>query len=110
MPTKAKACQISSQEARAARPGREGGAPQLRKGGVYALPDAGEYVAGVCGEGGRVFLFHRRVWEGGGWVLNMPVAYEVRPEGTIITGSGRNTGWAAAELRDTGRTAGTGAD
>lgn len=85
----------------------ERGTPRgLRLGGVYLIPDGAEVVAGVpCGDG-RCFLYHPLVWEGRSWILSMPVAYEINPDGSIVTGKGIATGWSGEQMVDTGRTAG----
>lgn len=72
----------------------------LRYGGVYRLPDGGEFVVGAGG-GGHYFLYHPLVWKGHRWIINMPVAYEVDHRRGICTGAGRPTGWTIEDLQDT---------
>jgi hypothetical protein len=82
--------------------GRLGG---FREGGIYQTPDGSEVIAGVPCGGGRCFLYLPLVWAGRSWIIGMPVAYEITPEGSIITGKGAATGWRGEQLSDTGRTA-----
>jgi hypothetical protein len=77
----------------------------LKQGGVYALPDGTELVAGV-GRAGRYFLYHPLVWAGKAWIVSMPIAYEIDAEGRVLTHTGRPTGWRSADLIDTQRVAG----
>ena len=76
---------------------------ELRQGGVYLLPDARELVVGI-GREGHYFLYHPLLWEGQTWIINLPIAYEIDPEGRVITGRGQSTAWRIEDLVDTGRT------
>ncbi|MBC7929797.1 MAG: hypothetical protein H7Z38_04440 [Rubrivivax sp.] len=70
------------------------------------MPNGTEVVAGVPGSGGRRFFYHPLVWQGSAWIISMPVAYEIIPDGSIVTGRGVGTGWSAGQVLDTGRTTG----
>ena len=92
-----------------ARAARRVAAPrsEFRQGGVYALPDGTELVAAAA-PGGRYLLYHPLVWAGRAWVVEMPVAYVVTPEGHLFTRAGRPTPWRVEDLTDLRRTAGRG--
>jgi len=74
----------------------------LRLGGVYALPNGKEVVAGV-GREGHYFLYHPLVWRIGAWIVSMPIEYEIDAQGLIITCSGEASSWRFEDLIDTGR-------
>ena len=76
---------------------------ELRQGGVYALPDGTELVAGV-GRAGHYFFYHPRAWKEGVWIVNLPIAYEVGTGGQLVTGCGQTTPWRIEDLRDSGHT------
>ncbi|HYE65337.1 MAG TPA: hypothetical protein VD966_07135 [Pyrinomonadaceae bacterium] len=76
---------------------------RLRQCGVYALPNGKEFVVGV-GREGHYFLYHPLIWKGRAWIVNMPVAYEISPEGAIVTGTGQPTCWSIEDLTDTSQT------
>ncbi len=77
--------------------------PQLRPGGLYRLPDGPEVVVGVRGTN-HYFLFHLRLWTIAGWIVSLPVAFEIKDNGELITGKGRPTQWCIEDLKDTGIT------
>lgn len=70
---------------------------ELIRGNLYALPSGEELVVGV-GCGGHYFLYHPLVWAGRDWVIGMPVAYEVRADGQILTGRGEPARWRVEDL------------
>jgi len=77
---------------------------RLKQGAVYALPNGSELVVGIGGRGGHYFLYLPLVWAGQGWVISMPVAYEVDGGGSVLTDEGRATGWCVEDLTDLHRT------
>lgn len=73
----------------------------MREGGVYLLPD-GERLVATADHRGGYFLYTPPVWEAfRGWG---PAAYDVTPEGPIVTCEGARTTWLAEDLADTGET------
>jgi hypothetical protein len=77
--------------------------PQLRQGGLYRLPDGTEVIVGV-GRNSHYFLYHLRLWTIAAWIVSMPVAFESRENGKLVTGSGKPTQWSIEDLMDTGIT------
>ena len=78
--------------------------PQLRQGGLYRLPDGTEVVVGV-GRQSHYFLYHPRLWNIQAWIVSLPVYFEIRDDGFLITGKGNPTDWSIHDLIDTGITA-----
>lgn len=75
--------------------------PNMREGGVYALPDGRRLVATHDHRGGY-FLYAPQVWSAfRGWG---PAEYDVMPEGPIVTCEGEQTPWNVNDLVDTGET------
>lgn len=73
----------------------------LRKGGVYVLPDGEELIATEDLRGGFL-LYTPDVWETFHGIG--PAEYDAVPGGTILTCAGRRTPWRVEDLADTGRT------
>ncbi len=74
---------------------------QLRRGGVYMLPDGEELIATEDLRGGFL-LYNPSVWatfHGVG-----PADYDAVPGGYILTCVGKRTPWLVEDLADTGRT------
>ena len=76
----------------------------LRPGGVYALPNGAEVVAGVIGREGRYFLYDPSVWAGQTWIVSMPIANEIDADGKVLAHNGQPTRWRVEDLLDTHRT------
>jgi len=76
---------------------------ELKQGGVYALPNGMELVAGV-GRAGRYFLYHPLVWAGQAWIVTLPITCEVDAEGRVLSHKGSPTGWRVGDLTDLHRT------
>lgn len=76
---------------------------QLRLSGLYKLPDGTEVVVGA-GSKNRYFLYHPRLWHIQAWIVSLPVFFEVREDGSLITGKGNATDWSIEDLVDTGVT------
>jgi hypothetical protein len=74
----------------------------LRLGGVYALPNGNEVIAGV-GREGHYFLYHPLVWKISAWIVSLPVEYEIDAEGRVISHRGQSASWRVEDLIDTGR-------
>ena len=74
----------------------------LRLGGVYALPDGKEVIAGV-GRAGHYFLYHPLVWKISAWIVSLPIEYEIDAEGRVISHRGQPASWRVEDLIDTGR-------
>ena len=74
----------------------------LRLGGVYALPNGKELIAGV-GREGHYFLYHPLVWRIGAWIVSMPIEYEIDADARVITSGGQTASWRFEDLIDTGR-------
>ncbi len=70
---------------------------ELIRESLYSLPNSEEVVVGVGCEG-HYFLYHPLVWAGREWVINLPVAYEVKTDGQILTGRGESTRWRVEDL------------
>src|ERR1700730_15737857 len=80
------------------------GCPQkvvLRLGGVYALPNGTEVIAGVGGQG-RYFLYHPLAWKIIAWIVSLPIEYEI-DAGRVISSKGQPAPWRIEDLIDTGR-------
>ena len=75
----------------------------LRLGGVYALPNGKEVIAGV-GREGRYFLYHPLAWKISAWIVSLPIEYEIDAEGRVIGSKGQPASWRIEDLIDTGRT------
>lgn len=74
---------------------------ELRRLGIYVLPDDTELVA-VADERGGYLLYTLADWK---LYPNVPAAYEVYALGGLYR-QGKPTGWRVEDLTDTGRTAG----
>ena len=74
----------------------------LRLGGVYALPNGKEVIAGV-GREGRYFLYHPLAWKISAWIVSLPIEYEIDTEGRVISSKGQPAPWRIEDLTDTGR-------
>ena len=74
----------------------------LRLGGVYALPDGKEVIAGV-GRQGRYFLHHPLAWKISAWIVSLPIEFEIDAEGRVISHRGQPATWRVEDLIDTGR-------
>jgi hypothetical protein len=72
---------------------------ELREGGLYRLPDGGEFVAGIAPRGGGYVLYDPEVLKRYG----LP-DYQIDEQGRLKR-MGESTRWLAADLIDTGQTA-----
>jgi len=71
----------------------------LKLDGVYVFPGGEEAVAGVGSLKGRYFLYSIANWIRPVPIIALPVAYELREDGRLVTGKGETTNLTVFDLR-----------